>query len=84
MTDTPDHIHRKQLEILLSKSIEERFLMGLEMMEEVRQIVRNSIRLQNPGISEKSITMEFIRRYYKNDLSTEYLEDVMRWMEQKH
>lgn len=83
MNDTPDHIHQKQLEIILSKTKEERFLMGLQMSEDVHQIVINSIKLQNPGISEKNLKIEFIKRYYKNDLSEEYLNNVIRWIEEK-
>lgn len=83
MNDTPEHIHKKQVEIMLAKSQTERFLMGLQMMEDVREIVINSIKNERPGISEKELKVEFIKRYYKNDLSEEYLNDVIRWINER-
>jgi len=83
MNDTPEHIHKKQVEIILGKSKAERFLMGLQMMEDVRQIVINSIKNERPGISEKELKVEFVKRYYKNDLSEEYLNDVIRWIKER-
>lgn len=83
MNDTPDYIHKKQLEIILSKSMPERILMGLQMMDDARFIVLNSIRKDNPGITEADLKIEFIRRYYKNDLSEEYLNDVIRWFKEQ-
>ena len=52
--------------------------MGLQMMEDVREIVLNSIRLANPGISQQDLIIEFIYRYYGKELSAEYLADVAR------
>ncbi|HEX5168839.1 MAG TPA: hypothetical protein VFW11_06680 [Cyclobacteriaceae bacterium] len=83
MNDTPEYIHKKQLEIILSKSTQERILMGLKMMEDARLIVLNSIKKDHPGISEKDMKIEFIKRYYKNELSEEYLNDVIRWIKER-
>jgi hypothetical protein len=49
------------------------------MMEDVRRIVMNAIRKQNPGISETEAKIEFIKRYYKDEFTSGYLEDVIRW-----
>lgn len=83
MEDTPTHIHQKQLEIILSKTMQERLAMGLQMMEDTRLIVMRGIRQQNPGISETEVKIEFIKRYYKDDFTPEYMEDVIRWFRQK-
>ncbi|HEY4654854.1 MAG TPA: hypothetical protein VIH22_10085 [Cyclobacteriaceae bacterium] len=83
MNDTPDHIHKKQLEIILSKTPGQRFLMGLQMMEDVRQLVLSGIRKERPGISDKELKIAFISRYYKNDLSEERLKDVIAWIVKK-
>jgi hypothetical protein len=83
VNDTPNHIHKKQVDILLAKSMTERFEMGLQMMEDVRQMVINSIRSDDPGISEKALKIEFIKRYYRNDLNEDYLNDVIRWINPK-
>lgn len=84
MEDTPDHIHKKQLEIILSKPMDERLRMGLEMMENGRQFMLNRIKAEHPGISEKDLKIEFIKQYYKHDLSEEYLKGVIEWIEQRY
>ena len=43
MDDTSPEMRKKQREIILSKTPQERFLMGLQMMEDAREIVLNSI-----------------------------------------
>jgi len=53
------------------------------MMDDARLIVINSIKKDQPGISEKDLKIEFIKRYYKNDLSEEYLNDVIRWIKER-
>lgn len=83
LTDTPEHIHKKQLEVIFSKSPEERFLMGLQMTEGVRQIVINSIKIANPSMSESDLKIEFIRRYYEKELGTKYFNDVAAWIKTK-
>lgn len=84
MNDTSIEARKKQFEVIFSKSKEERLLMGLQMMEDVRQMVMTGIRKQNPHLSEADLKIEFIKRYYKNDLSDEYLEDVARWIRTKY
>ena len=84
MNDTSIEARKKQFEVIFSKSKEERLLMGLQMMEDVRQMVMTGIRKQNPHFSEADLKIEFIKRYYKNDLSDEYLEDVARWIRTKY
>jgi hypothetical protein len=84
MNDTSDEARKKQLEIIFSKSREERLLMGLQMMEDARQMVMNGIRKQTPGISEADLKITFINRYYKNDLSEKYLMDVAQWIRTKY
>ena len=83
MTDTSEDARQKQREIILSKTVQERLVMGLQMMEDVRQIVLNSIRIKNPGISEVDLKIEFVKRYYKNDFSPERLADIIQWFKAK-
>ncbi len=52
MTDTPNHIAKKQLEIWLAKPVAERFRLGCEMIDEVNKQTEDRIRKQSPGISE--------------------------------
>jgi hypothetical protein len=83
MQDTSEHMRRKHYEIILSKSPQERFLMGLQMMDDLREIVLNSIRNQNTRISETDLKIEFVKRYYKNDFTPERMADIIRWFKAK-
>ena len=78
MTDTPDFVYQKQFDIIFSKTPRERFLMGFEMMDSVRQIVENSIRKHNPTISEIDIRVAVFKRYYQNDFSPQELEKIAK------
>ncbi|MDZ4844618.1 MAG: hypothetical protein SH857_03610 [Chitinophagales bacterium] len=80
MKDTTEEAEKMQLEIILSKTNEERFLMGIEMIDSVRLIVANSIREKHPGISETELKVEMFKRYYENDFSPKQLADIIRWM----
>ena len=84
MTDTPNHIYKKQREIWLSKSLDERWMLACSAIDEVNAQTEYRIRKQNPGISEGNMRAEFIRQMYKDDLSLEYLEDVMKWVREKY
>ena len=52
MQDTTPGIRQKHLDIIFSKTEEERLIMAVEMMEEIRKIVMRSIHLENPAFSE--------------------------------
>lgn len=49
MNDTPEHIRKIQYDIIMAKTPEERFMMDIEIMEDVRRMVEGSIREQNPA-----------------------------------
>jgi hypothetical protein len=84
MNDTSSEAKAKQLEVILSKTQEERILMALQMMDDVRQMVIDGIRSQEPGISEGELKVRFIQQYYKNDVTEEYLAEVVQWIRQKY
>jgi hypothetical protein len=50
------------------------------MIEGVKKIVENSIRLKNPQISEIDLKVELFERFYKNDFSEEKKKDIIRAM----
>jgi hypothetical protein len=81
--DTNDHIRHKHYEIIFAKSSEERFLMGLQMMEDLREIVLNSIRIEKPGITETELKIEFIKRYYKDQFDEKQMADITGWFRSK-
>ena len=83
MTDTPEHIYEKQREIWMSKSLEERWMLTCSAIDEVNAQTEYRIKRQNPGISEGDMRAEFIRQMYKDDLTPEYLEDVIQWVKGK-
>jgi hypothetical protein len=84
MTDTPEHIRKKQNEIWLSKPVAERFALACSAIDEMNKQTEDRIKRQNPGISEGDMRAEFIRQMYKDELAPEYLEDVMKWVREKY
>jgi hypothetical protein len=78
--DTPDHIRKLQNEIFLKNSLSRRFELGFQMIEGVKKIVENSIRLKNPQISEIDLKVQVFERFYKNDFSEEKKKDIIKAM----
>ena len=77
MTDTPDFIYKKQFDIIFSKTPQERFLMGFDMIESVKSMVENSIRKETPAISDLDLRIAVFKRYYQNDYSPIQLEKII-------
>ena len=82
MNDTTPEAHKKQLEIIMSKTLQERFMMGLEMVDSVYTMVSNSIRQQNPNLSPAELQVAIFKRYYRKDFSPELLERICQSMRQ--
>ncbi|MBK8503611.1 MAG: hypothetical protein IPL46_16220 [Saprospiraceae bacterium] len=78
MNDTTAQARKKQLEIILSKTPEERFLLGCDMIDSTYFIVKNSIIQENPHYSEREIVAAIFERYYRNDFSREKLHEIMQ------
>ncbi len=76
MTDTPDFIYKKQFEIIFSKTPQERFLMGFDMIESVKKMVENSIRQEIPTISDLDLRVAVFKRYYQNDFPPAQLQKI--------
>lgn len=81
MNDTTPEAHKKQLEIIMSKTPQERFMMGLEMVDSVYTMVGNSIRQQNPNLSPAELQVAIFKRYYRKDFSPELLERICQSMQ---
>lgn len=79
MQDTSPEVRQKQFEIIFSKTEAQRLSMGVEMMEDMRKLVMESIYFQNPGISEVDSKIEFLKRYYKHDFSTDQFSNIIQW-----
>lgn len=77
MLDTNKEYQKKQIEIILSKKPSERAIMGVDMIDSVYQIVKNSILRKHPNYSKREIIAEVFKRYYMNDFSKDKIEEIM-------
>lgn len=78
MIDTSDEMLIKQREILFSKTPQERFKIGLDLIEFGRYTVRQSILNENPDISEQDIKRLMFKRCYANVFSVQEMEDILK------
>jgi hypothetical protein len=76
MTDTTAAAHAQQLAIIYAKTPHERAMMGIEMINTVRQVVENSIRAKEPDISQKDLLIAVIKRYYAQEFSAIELSKI--------
>ncbi len=76
MTDTPPHIRQIQVDIILSKTPTERAMMGLDMIDSVYEIVKNSILELHPGISRGELIGKIFRRYYSDTFTEAQLTAI--------
>ena len=77
MTDTPPEILKKQIEIIQSKPEGERLAMQLEMMEYAMNKTKELLRKRHPRFSEREITIEFVKIYYKDDFSVDEMQKIV-------
>ncbi len=77
MTDTTAVAHAQQLAIIYAKTPHERAMMGIEMINTVRQVVENSIRATEPHISQKNLLIAVIKRYYAREFSEYELSKII-------
>ncbi len=82
MNDTPPEILKKQIEIIQSKPEKVRLAMQLEMMEYAMNNTKKLLRKRHPHLSEREITIEFVKLYYKDDFSEEEMQKIVQWMKE--
>ncbi|MCX6283592.1 MAG: hypothetical protein NTW31_05075 [Bacteroidetes bacterium] len=82
MNDTSEEILRKQIEILLSKSEGERFMIGDELSAFGRRVLESSIRNEMPEISETELKTEVFRRCYSQFYSPEQMKLITKSMQE--
>jgi hypothetical protein len=80
MNDTSESIFQKQLEILESKSMHERWVMAFDLTELSRYLISRAIKRENPGISEVDAKVELFRRFYSDDFHEEELNVISKQM----
>jgi len=69
MFDTHPDIAIKFRDLMMSKTGEQRLLMGCSMYDIARQIVRSSIYNNRPEISEDEMKKEILLRFYGREFS---------------
>lgn len=76
--DTPPEILQLQRNIIHSKTDRERAMMGVDMIDSVRKIVMNSIRLENPELTEREVVAELFERYYGQEFTQEEVQVIKK------
>ena len=69
MNDTHPDIAVRFRELMMSKSGEERLLMGCSMYDTAKQIVRSAIYNSRPGITDAEMKKEIFLRFYGPEFS---------------
>ncbi len=77
MNDTTPEMQKFQYDLIMSKTPEERFIMGLEMMESGRNLMISGIKFQNPEIEGSDIITELIKRQIRYDKTLEWLIPIL-------
>lgn len=77
MNDTSPEKQKLYHKLLMQKSDEERFLMGMSMCDTVKQIVLSTF---PDTISEPEKKVRLLYRYYSHDFSKDELEKIEQWL----
>jgi len=77
MLDTPDHIAKRQFEILVSKTPDERFSILNQFIDFGRKLVENNIKHNNPEISELDLKIAVFKRIYSSCFSNNEMEKII-------
>ena len=83
MNDTSPDIEKYYPELIMSKTHAERFLMGLDMVDDGYQIMICGIRSEHHGIDEEHIRLEILKRHIKYDPGLKWLEPLIEALEKK-
>ena len=68
MSDTPPEIERMMRDKLMARSGEERFVMGAQMFDSAREMVKASL---PPGLSEAEQRRQLFKRFYGKEIGIE-------------
>ena len=69
ISDTHPDIAIRFRNLMMSKTGEQRLLMGCSMYDTARQIVRSAIYNNRPGITDEEMKKEIFLRFYGSDFS---------------
>jgi len=77
MNDTTKEMHQFQYNLIMGKTKEERFIMGLEMIEMGRELMIIGIKSQNPGLEENEILFQLLMRQKIHDKSLNWIDNMI-------
>ena len=77
MNDTSHEMQRIYHDLLMQKTAEERFLMGISMCHSVRRMVLSSL---GDAKSESAKKIQLLYRYYSHDFSKEELKKIEKFL----
>jgi hypothetical protein len=66
MTDTPPEVERMLRDKIMERSGEERFVMGAQMFDSAREMVKASL---PPGLSEEEQRRQLFKRFYGKEIN---------------
>lgn len=81
MTDTSPEVQALHHRLLMARSNEERFLMGVSMCRSVRAVVWSTI---DEDLPESERRARYLRRYYDDELTPADVAAVAAWEPTKH
>ena len=73
MNDTTPEMKQYQYDLIMKKTPTERFIMGLEMADDGRELMIAGIKAQNPDIEKNQIILELLKRQLLHDKSLYWL-----------
>ena len=73
-TDTPPEIERMIRDKIMALSGEERFIMGAQMFDAAREVVKASL---PPGLSEAEQPRQLFERFYGDELRHHPIADLI-------
>lgn len=77
MNDTSPEMERRYYALLMERSGEERLEMGCSMFDAAKEIVRNSILNESPGLTERELKTRIFLRFYGQDFSREQKRKII-------
>ncbi len=73
MQDTSPDMQEYQYRLIMAKTPEERFIMGVEMSEAGRNMMLWGIKHEKPGLTDEEYRVELLKRMILHDKTLEWL-----------
>jgi hypothetical protein len=81
--DTPEAVSRIQQKIWMSKPIEERIRLSLQMIDDARSMQIHGLKMRYPHWTDEDIRIHQLKRMLKNYPSLHWLEPIIQQLELK-